>query len=70
MIPPYKGVKVNTLVNIELGNSEKHQLYYLSEDIGEQKNMADEETEKLLEMITIFAEIRGENGGAKELELH
>jgi arylsulfatase A-like enzyme len=70
MIPPYKGPAVSSYVNIELGNSDKYQLYNLDEDVGQQKNLVEEEGEKLLEMITAFDEIRGENSGVKELELH
>ncbi len=70
MIPPYKGAAVNKHVMIELGNSGEYQLYNLAEDAGEQTNLAEQETEKLLDMITSFEEIRGVNSGVKELELH
>jgi arylsulfatase A-like enzyme len=59
MIPPYNGPALNTSVNIELGNSSEFQLYNLSGDIGQQKNLAKENPEKLQEMIETFKQIRG-----------
>ncbi|MCG6189167.1 sulfatase family protein [Maribellus maritimus] len=59
MIPPYEGPAKNNSVNIELGNSSEFQLYDLSSDIGEQKNQAKENPEKLQEMVEIFKQIRG-----------
>lgn len=59
MIPPYNGPAKNNSVNIELGNSPEFQLYNLSEDIGQQKNLAKENPEKLQEMIETFKSIRG-----------
>src|SRR5690606_4137963 len=47
MIPPYKGNAVNKNVNIELGNSNDYQLYNLSEDEGQQHNLASSNPEKL-----------------------
>ncbi len=70
MIPPYKGPAVNKWVNIELGNSREFQLYNLEDDLGQQTNLAEENPEKLKEMITVFEEIRGtEFGDIEELEL-
>ena len=66
MIPPYKGPAVNKSVNIELGNSLQYQLYNLKEDIGQQKNLAESEPEKLQEMIKTFENIRGT--GSQEVE--
>lgn len=60
MIPPYKGPAVNTQVNIELGNDEGFQLYDLSQDIGQQRNLAKEKPEKLKELVDLFVNIRGE----------
>ncbi len=59
MIPPYNGPAVQQNVNIELGNSPDFQLYDLSSDIGQQKNVAKENPEKLDEMIETFKQIRG-----------
>lgn len=60
LIPPYKGPAVSKQVNIEIGNDTEWQLYNLSEDIGQQKNVAKENPEKLKEMILAFEAIRGE----------
>lgn len=59
MIPPYKGPAINKTVNIELGNSPEYQLYNLREDIGQQNNLAEQEPEKLQEMIKAYEGIRG-----------
>lgn len=71
MIPPYRGVAVNKQVNIELGNSDKYQLYNLKEDIGEQANLVEKEPQKLEEMKKRYEQLRGSNQKeVKELELH
>jgi arylsulfatase A-like enzyme len=54
MIPPYDGPAVAAQVNIELGNSEEYQLYNLKSDIGEQKNLAESDPDKLKEMIDLY----------------
>jgi arylsulfatase A-like enzyme len=59
MIPPYDGPAVAAQVNIELGNSEEYQLYNLKSDIGEQKNLAESDPDKLKEMIDLYLKIRG-----------
>lgn len=70
MIPPYNGPAKNNFVNIELGNSPEFQLYNLSDDIGQQKNQAKENPEKLKEMIDTFKKIRGEDfENIEQLEL-
>ncbi|MCB0631041.1 MAG: arylsulfatase [Saprospiraceae bacterium] len=70
MIPPYKGPAVNQPVNIETGNADVFQLYYLKDDIGQQKNLADVQPEKLEEMKQRFLEIRGEGfQNVEQLEL-
>jgi arylsulfatase A-like enzyme len=61
LIPPYKGVAVNEKVNIELGNSQKYQLYNLERDIGQHNNLADLMPEKVKELMKEFVEIRGES---------
>ncbi|MQY80245.1 MAG: sulfatase-like hydrolase/transferase [Bacteroidetes bacterium] len=61
LIPPYAGPAINTFVNIELGNSDVYQLYNLKEDIGQQKNLAETNPDKLQEMVTAFEEIRGKD---------
>ena len=70
MIPPYKGAAINKMVNIELGNNEAYQLYNLSEDIGEENNLAERNADKLQEMIKAYQEIRGTDlPEVQELEL-
>lgn len=70
MIPPYPGRAVNRSVNIELGNADRYQLYYLEEDLGQQNNLAETNPEKLKEMIESYKAIRGEkHGEVQELEL-
>lgn len=70
MIPPYSGPKVNKQVNIELGNLDNYGLYNLKEDIGQQQNLAQENPEKLKELIAAFEAIRGTDyGKIEQLEL-
>ncbi|MGL1886794.1 MAG: arylsulfatase [Reichenbachiella sp.] len=70
MIPPYKGKKINQMVDIELGNDKTHQLYNLKEDIEQKNNLALEQPEKLQSMIASFEQIRGLNyQNTKKLEL-
>nr|MBI1230622.1 sulfatase-like hydrolase/transferase [Cytophagales bacterium] len=61
MIPPYQGPAVNNQVNIELGNDSGFQLYDLDKDIGQRTNLAEEQPEKLKELVSIFMDIRGED---------
>ena len=61
MIPAYSGVAVMDQVNIETGNSDVPMLYDLKDDLGQQKNVAEENPEKLKEMMDVFIGIRGEN---------
>jgi len=60
MIPPYNGPAVIKSVNIEIGNSKDFQLYDLSNDIGQQNNVAQYNPEKLNELIAKFHELKGE----------
>ena len=69
MIPPYKGPKVAEQVNIELGNDSEYQLYDLSDDIGQQHNLAAEQPQKLQELIDRYRELRGEADEPEALEL-
>lgn len=70
MIPPYRGSAVNTRVNIELGNSDQYQLYNLAEDPGQQNNLAEQNPEKLRDMVRAFEAIRGKDyGNTQPLEL-
>ena len=57
-------------MNIELGNSNRYQLYNLKKDIGQRKNLAKLNKNKLDEMITAFEIIRGTNySKTQKLEL-
>ncbi|MDB4293443.1 arylsulfatase [Maribacter sp.] len=70
MIPPYEGPAMNTQVNIELANAKDYQLYNLKDDIGQQKNLAASNPEKLQELIAAYEAIRGiENTEVEQLEL-
>ncbi len=70
LIPPYKGPAKNKQVNIELGNSPEFQLYRLSDDTGQQKNLAEEEPQVLETMLREFEEKRGKNySNIQNLEL-
>ncbi|MDN3618103.1 arylsulfatase [Polaribacter undariae] len=60
MIPPYKGWEFNKKVNTDLGVLPKLQLYNLKEDVGQQKNLAETNPEKLAEMIQVYESLRGE----------
>lgn len=61
MIPPYDGEAFNTLVNIELGNSDSYQLYNLSMDPSQRQNLARQFPNQLTEMIKEFISIRGDS---------
>ncbi|MDX8339030.1 arylsulfatase [Draconibacterium sp. IB214405] len=70
MIPPYQGPAIIASVNIEIGNASEYQLYNLNDDIGQQKNLASSNTDKLDEMITDYKEIIGSQSSKVEaLEL-
>lgn len=61
MIPPYRGPKINKKVNIDLGSTEEYQLYNLKNDHSQESNLAEEQPEKLKEMMAKFLDIRGED---------
>jgi arylsulfatase A-like enzyme len=67
MIPPYPGRKINTQVNIELGNDGEYQLYNLKDDLGQQTNLAQANPEKLAAMKETFETIRGVQTGETEV---
>jgi arylsulfatase A-like enzyme len=67
MIPPYGGPAIAEHVNIELGNAKEYQLYNLTNDIGQQHNLADTNMDKLSEMIGAFEKIRGKDNNFIEL---
>ncbi|MDP5157515.1 MAG: hypothetical protein NWQ07_02910 [Flaviramulus sp.] len=71
LIPPYNGPKIETQVNIELGNSGEFMLFNLKEDPSQQYNLATKKPDKLKSMITEFEQIRGkEYTSIEALELH
>lgn len=49
-IPAAKGPSYNKHVNIEIGNSEKPQIYDLRKDAGEQKDLSKKQSKKMHEM--------------------
>jgi len=70
MIPPYNGNPVIESVNIETGNDENYQLYDLSQDLGQQNNLASTNPEKLEEMKKEFESIMGASTSeVEEVEL-
>ncbi|WP_290477555.1 MULTISPECIES: arylsulfatase [unclassified Leeuwenhoekiella] len=69
-IPPYNGSSIAQEVNIELGNAKQYQLYNLSEDEGQQINLAESNPQKLEELKAIHESIRGKTTTEiEELEL-
>jgi arylsulfatase A-like enzyme len=57
-IPAYPGPKLFGEKNVESGNSKEVQLYDLSVDIGQQKNLASTNPERVAAMAEILATIR------------
>jgi arylsulfatase A-like enzyme len=57
-IEPSKGPKINKDTNTELGNSPEPQLYNLSNDPGETKNLATAYPEKVKEMQALLVKIK------------
>lgn len=57
-IEPSDGPKMNTNVNIELGNDPAPQLYNLSEDLGERNNVAEKYPDKVKELSNLLEEVR------------
>jgi arylsulfatase A-like enzyme len=60
MIPPHNGVAIIETVNIEIGNDPKVQLYNLKEDIGQIKNVAEENPEIVRELSIEYEKIVGQ----------
>ena len=59
-IVPKNGPKISQYTNIEMGNDPNPQLYKLSDDIGEAKNVATENPEKLKELEELLSKIKEE----------
>jgi len=57
-IEPSKGQKMNSNVNIELGNDPSPQLYDLKNDLGEKHNIAAEHPDVVKEMAALLQKIR------------
>ncbi|WP_161890130.1 sulfatase family protein [Pontibacter russatus] len=57
-IEPNKGPSYNKLTGIELGNAAEPQLYDLSKDIGEQRNLAARHPDKVQELARLLKEIK------------
>ncbi|SFG39119.1 sulfatase family protein [Pontibacter chinhatensis] len=57
-IEPSNGRAYNPLTDIELGNASEPQLYNLSEDIGEKRNLAAQHPEKVRELAQLLQEIK------------
>ena len=60
-IPPYDGPAMRKQINMEMGNSQEPQLYDLSKDIGQIRNVALENTELVAKMQTRLEEIQSGN---------
>lgn len=58
LIPPYKGSLVNKNVNIETGLSLDFKLFNIKNDVSQQYNLAEENPDKLEEMIKIFENLK------------
>lgn len=59
LIPKYKGESFMKLTATETGRSEVDQLYLLTDDLGERKNLAGKETAKVKKMKTALESISG-----------
>lgn len=70
LIPPYKGSAINRSVNIELGNDADFQLFNLTEDLSQQKDLSKSHPDKLKRMLEDFERVRGTSyGRIQALEL-
>jgi len=57
-IVPKSGTKISAYTNIEMGNDSEPQLYQLTTDLGETKNLAAENPGKVKEMESLLAKIK------------
>ena len=60
-IPPYKGAAVQPFTHIEMGYAEEPQLYHITDDTGQRKNLAKEYPEKTGIMAKRMQEILESN---------
>ncbi len=58
LIEPNKGPAVSQNVNIEVGNAPRLQLYDLSTDIGERKNVAEQHADRVAEMVAKLKQLK------------
>lgn len=58
LIEPRNGQFKDRLTNIEIGNMPEPQLFHLSEDLGEQNNVADKFPEKVKELTELLQKIK------------
>jgi arylsulfatase A-like enzyme len=59
LIEPNDGPRMNRETNTELGNDSRVQLYNLSDDPGETRNLADEAPDRVRELSALLEQIRG-----------
>lgn len=69
MIPPHKGPPVLGSVNIEIGNDTSYQLYHLSEDLGQQENVAHSHPEKLKELVDFYNRTVTQSNNTQSIDL-
>ncbi len=58
LIPPYKGPDMNKKVGVETGISPEYSLFNVKKDAGQRINLANENPEKLKEMIRTFENLK------------
>jgi len=58
LIAPSRGAKFNRYTNTELGNDPNAQLYEVTKDPGETRNLATQETERTQTMIKSLEDLR------------
>lgn len=66
LIPPSAGPKMSVPTNTELGNDTAPQLYDLSTDLGEQKNLAAEQPARVEAMLRKLEEIKAQGTVGRE----
>ena len=59
-IVPNNGPAISKFTNIEMGNNPEPQLYHLKNDLGETKNLANLNTDKLKELEALLQKIKDE----------
>ncbi len=59
LIPPHKGKPLSWYSNVETAYSEEFQLYNLKDDLGQERNLAESNPDKLKALLKEFEAIRG-----------